>query len=45
MGETINIPASTTELNKQDFSDYLDRICALTEIELPDPELAGYLPR
>ena len=45
MGETIKVPASTTELNKQEFSDYLDRICALTGIPLPDPELAGYLPR
>ncbi len=36
---------STTELNKLEFGDYLDRVCAYTEIPLPDPQEAGYLPR
>src|SRR5947209_12274567 len=43
-GEEIKLPRSTTELSKTDFGEYLDRICALTNIPLPDPEAAGYLP-
>lgn len=35
---------STTELNKLDFGDYLDKICAMVKIPLPDPQAAGYLP-
>ena len=33
-----------TDLNKNDFSEYLDRIAAETGVPLPDPEAAGYLP-
>lgn len=43
-GKEYKLPSSTTDLNKADFSDYLEKICALTEIPLPDPEAAGYLP-
>ena len=32
------IPASTTELSKTEFIDYMDRISALTEIAIPDTE-------
>jgi hypothetical protein len=32
------IPASTTELNKIDFADYLDKICAMTSVPIPDSE-------
>jgi hypothetical protein len=37
------IPASTTSLSKIEFGEYLDRICALTNVPLPDPQAAGYL--
>jgi len=45
MGKELKIPASTTELSKLDFGDYLDRICAETNVPLPDPQAAGYLPK
>lgn len=44
MGEEVSKPRSTTKLNKSGFSDYLDKICALTNVPLPDPEAAGYIP-
>lgn len=43
MGEEVSIPRSTTKLSKMDFGDYLDKICALTNVPLPDPEAAGYI--
>jgi hypothetical protein len=42
-GEEIKLPASTTELDKIAFGDYLDKICALTNVPLPNPEDAGYI--
>ena len=42
MGKELKIPASTTELSKLDFGEYLDKICAETNVPLPDPEAAGY---
>ena len=39
----FRVPASTTKLSKTEFSDYLDKICALTGVPLPDPHDAGYL--
>ena len=42
-GEEVKIPASTTELNKADFGNYLEQICAMTQIPLPDIEAAGYI--
>lgn len=44
LGQTALYPRSTTELNKDEFSEYLDKICARTNIPLPDKVLAGYLP-
>lgn len=32
------IPASTTELNKTDFGDYMDKISSLTNVPIPDTE-------
>ena len=43
LGEKVRFPASTTELGKTEFSEYMDKICALTNVPLPDPELAGYI--
>ena len=35
---------STTELSKLEFGEYLDKICAMTGVELPDPsKLEGYI--
>lgn len=42
LGEEIKIPRSTTELSKTEFGEYLEKICALTEVPLPDKTLAGY---
>jgi hypothetical protein len=33
---------STTELNKTEFGEFLDKIVEMTEIPLPDREEAGY---
>ncbi len=33
---------STTKLTKLEFSEYLEKICAITGVSLPDPKLAGY---
>lgn len=38
----IQIAKSTTELDKVEFGEYLDKICALVDIPLPDPIEAGY---
>jgi hypothetical protein len=38
MGEERKVPRSTTELKKWEFSDYMDKICARTEIPIPDTE-------
>lgn len=43
MGETIKLPSSTADLDKHDFGEYLDKICAMTNVPLPDPEAAGYI--
>jgi hypothetical protein len=42
-GQELQLPRSTTTLSKAEFNEYLDRICALVEIPLPDPEAAGYI--
>ena len=36
LGKTIKIPASTTDLDKHDFSNYLERISAETGIPVPE---------
>ena len=40
----VKIPRTTTKLNKIEFGEYLDKICAETDVPLPDPIEAGYLP-
>ena len=42
MGKEIKIPASTTELSKIEMGDYLDRICAETDIPIPNPCESGF---
>lgn len=41
-GQEMKIAGSTTELNKQDFADYLDKISAECEVAIPDPTEVGY---
>ncbi len=43
-GKTVRISASTTDLSKNDFANYLDKIAAECGVPLPDPVLAGYTP-
>lgn len=43
MGKQIKIPKSTTELDKLEFGEYLDKICAESGVALPNPEEAGYI--
>ncbi len=38
LGQEIKIPMSTTELNKMEFIDYLDKIAATTNVPIPDTE-------
>lgn len=33
--KTIKLPSSTTQLNKMEFGQYLDRICAETSVPIP----------
>lgn len=35
-GKEIKIPASTTKLSKEEFSNYLDKICAHTGVPIPE---------
>ena len=45
LGKEIKLPASTTKLSKIEMSEYVDRISALVNVPVPNPEdLLGYLP-
>lgn len=37
LGVEFKVPASTTTLSKAEFSDYMDKISAFTEIPIPEP--------
>ena len=39
--ENVRGRSHLTELSKVDFGEYLDKICALNNASLPDPEAAG----
>lgn len=43
LGEELVVEPSTKSLSKTEFGEYLDKICALTAVPLPDPEAAGYI--
>lgn len=43
LGKEVKLPRSTTDLEKWEFGEYLEKICALTNVPLPDPEAAGYI--
>lgn len=38
LGKEIKVPRSTTELNKIEFSDYMDKIASEVDIAIPDSE-------
>lgn len=38
LGKEIKVPQSTTELKKTEFGDYMDKICAETNVPIPDTE-------
>ncbi len=38
----IEARKSTTTLNKIEFGEYLEKICALSGVPIPDPVAAGY---
>jgi hypothetical protein len=38
------IGKGTSELTKLEMGEVLDKLCALTDVPLPDPTLLGYLP-
>ena len=41
-GQEYKLPASTTDLDKKDFGDYLDKISAWSGVPLPNPDEYKY---
>lgn len=42
MGKELKIPASTTQLTKTEFGEYMEKICAETSVPIPNPADAGF---
>lgn len=42
-GEEIRIPGSTTKLTKLEFGEYMDKLSAWSEVEIPNPEDFGFI--
>jgi hypothetical protein len=40
-GKSYTMSGSTTDLSKGEMTMYLDQICALTNVPIPDPKLAS----
>jgi hypothetical protein len=40
-GKDYMMSGSTTELSKTEMGEYLDKICALTNVPIPDPKLVA----
>ena len=38
LGKEIKIPSSTTDLKSNEFSDFMDKISQIVEIEIPDSQ-------
>jgi len=45
LDKDVRIIRSTTDLTTGEFMQYLDKIAAEVDIQLPNPEDAGYLPK
>lgn len=43
LGKARTITKSTTSLTKLEMGEYLDKICAMSGVPLPDPQEAGYI--
>ncbi len=43
-GKEVKVKKSTTELNRIEFGNYLEEICRLTEIPIPDPSIYELAP-
>lgn len=41
-GKEIKIPQTTTNLKKLEFGEYMDKICAETNVPIPDTEAWNY---
>lgn len=42
-GKPRTFTKSTTKLTKVEFGEYLDQICAMSNVPLPDPQEAGFI--
>src|SRR5262245_10347034 len=43
LGKDVELAPTTTTLNKAEFGELLERICAETRVPLPDPQAAGFI--